>query len=235
MTTSQERNTVSVLMNNGNGTFATKVDYGTGSGPRSVFASDLDGDGDQDLATPNNFSNTVSILYNLSNRAAPILDSIGAKTVIERSNLSFRVHTIDPDGTIPGLTATNVPTNATFMDSGNGAGSFSFNPDTTQAGVYNITFKAFDIGLADSEVVEITVLNCAAKPGDANGSGGTPNLTDIIYLVNYVFKGGPAPSPVCRGDANASGGNANLTDIIYLVNYVFKGGPAPIKSGICCL
>jgi len=76
---------------------------------------------------------------------------------------------------------------------------------------------------------------CTSKPGDANGSGGNPNLSDIIYLVNYVFKGGPAPNPTCRGDANGLGGNANLSDIIYLVNYVFKGGPQPVKSAVCCL
>ena len=76
---------------------------------------------------------------------------------------------------------------------------------------------------------------CTSKPGDANGSGGNPNLSDIIYLVNYVFKGGPAPNPSCRGDANASGSNPNLPDIIYLVNYVFKGGPKPVNSGVCCL
>ncbi len=78
-------------------------------------------------------------------------------------------------------------------------------------------------------------LQQSIKAGDANASNGTPNLSDIIYLVNYVFKGGPAPSPTCRGDANGSGGSANLSDIIYLVNYVFKGGPAPVKSGVCCL
>lgn len=74
---------------------------------------------------------------------------------------------------------------------------------------------------------------CVAKPGDANASGAV-NLADIIAVVNYVFKGGAAPSPLCRGDANASV-NVNLSDIIYLVNYVFKGGAAPIKSDVCCL
>lgn len=66
------------------------------------------------------------------------------------------------------------------------------------------------------------------KPGDANCSGLNPNLSDILYLVNYVFKGGPAPCIGRLGDANCSGGKANLSDIIYLVSYVFKGGPAPI-------
>lgn len=53
------------------------------------------------------------------------------------------------------------------------------------------------------------------------------NLTDIIYLVNYVFKGGPAPNPADLGNVNCSTGAPNLTDIIYLVNYVFKGGKPP--------
>ena len=73
------------------------------------------------------------------------------------------------------------------------------------------------------------------KAGDANGSGGTANLTDIVYVVNYVFNSGPTPNPNCRGDANGSGGNPNLTDIIFLVNYVFNSGPAPVKIGVCCL
>jgi hypothetical protein len=64
------------------------------------------------------------------------------------------------------------------------------------------------------------------KKGDVNVSG-TINSSDIIYLVNFVFKGGPAPG--CNpavGDVNCNG-VTNSADIIYLVNYVFKGGPAP--------
>ncbi len=61
--------------------------------------------------------------------------------------------------------------------------------------------------------------------GDANANG-TVNLSDIIYLVNYVFKGGIPPCPEKAGDANRNG-VVNLPDIIFLVNHVFKGGPAP--------
>ncbi len=55
--------TVSVLMNNGDGTFAAKVTYGTGSNPKSIFSADLDEDGDNDLAVATK-SNTVSVLLN---------------------------------------------------------------------------------------------------------------------------------------------------------------------------
>ena len=55
---------VSVLLNNGNGIFVSKVDYAVGDGPRSVFSMDLDGDGDNDLAVANQFSDNVSVLLN---------------------------------------------------------------------------------------------------------------------------------------------------------------------------
>ncbi len=57
-------NTVSVLLNNGDGTFAPKVEYGVGSRPWSLFSADLDGDGDNDLAVANRDGNSVSVLLN---------------------------------------------------------------------------------------------------------------------------------------------------------------------------
>ena len=67
--------------------------------------------------------------------------------------------------------------------------------------------------------------------GDANGDE-TVNVGDAVYLINYVFKGGPAPDPVCSGDANGDG-DVNVGDAVYLINYVFKGGPAPVED--CCV
>lgn len=50
--------------------------------------------------------------------------------------------------------------------------------------------------------------------------------SDIISLVNYVFKGGtPSPDPWTM-DVNTDG-SVTSSDIIFLVNFVFKGGPAP--------
>jgi len=57
-------NIVSILKNNGGGTFQNRVDYPVGSYPSSIFCADLDGDGDLDLAVANSGSNNVSILKN---------------------------------------------------------------------------------------------------------------------------------------------------------------------------
>ena len=52
---------VSVLLNNGDGTFAPDVEYAAGDGPVSVALGDLDGDGSPDLATANWEGDDVSV------------------------------------------------------------------------------------------------------------------------------------------------------------------------------
>lgn len=63
-------------------------------------------------------------------------------------------------------------------------------------------------------------------PGDLNGDALTTS-SDIIFLVNFVFKGGSDPLPcVAAGDINCNGA-VTSADIIALVGYVFKGGTPP--------
>jgi hypothetical protein len=65
-----------------------------------------------------------------------------------------------------------------------------------------------------------------AITGDVNSTT-TITSADIIYLVNYVFKGGATPLPcAAAGDVNCNG-TITSADVIYLVNFVFKGGAAP--------
>ncbi|MEZ5360562.1 MAG: PQQ-binding-like beta-propeller repeat protein [Candidatus Zixiibacteriota bacterium] len=66
--------------------------------------------------------------------------------------------------------------------------------------------------------------------GDANADA-TINVGDAVFMIRYIFSGGPAPDPVCSGDANGDG-NANIGDAVYLITFIFKGGPEPTES--CC-
>lgn len=70
--------------------------------------------------------------------------------------------------------------------------------------------------------VQSTVVKC----GDANGDGSL-TVSDVVYLVNYLFKGGPIPKPYEAGEANCDG-KLSVSDVVYLINYLFKGGPVPI-------
>lgn len=67
---------------------------------------------------------------------------------------------------------------------------------------------------------------CQILVGDVNADG-VITSSDIIYLVNHEFKGGPAPMPFASaGDVNCDT-IITSSDIIYMVNYVFKGGEEP--------
>jgi hypothetical protein len=61
--------------------------------------------------------------------------------------------------------------------------------------------------------------------GDADASGAV-DIDDVVYLISYIFSGGPAPDPVESGDADCSGG-IDIDDVVYLIAYIFSGGPEP--------
>jgi hypothetical protein len=71
--------------------------------------------------------------------------------------------------------------------------------------------------------------NCCnhdGKRGDIDYNFSGPDVADLSYLVDYLFKGGPAPPCQLEADVDASGG-LNVADLSYVVDYLFKGGPAP--------
>ncbi len=67
--------------------------------------------------------------------------------------------------------------------------------------------------------------SCCSVAGDANTDYNT-NIGDAVFLINYVFKGGPAPSCPAAADANADC-SLNVGDSVFLINFIFKGGPSP--------
>jgi hypothetical protein len=80
-------------------------------------------------------------------------------------------------------------------------------------------------GIVDREIQPDTVIGMLR--GDANGDG-VINVTDVVYLINYLFlvPPGPAPQPLASGDANCDG-IINVTDVVYLINYLFLVPPGP--------
>jgi Dockerin type I domain len=83
--------------------------------------------------------------------------------------------------------------------------------------------------------------DCLGQCGDANGDGDV-NVSDAVWIVNYVFIGGPPPQPIVAcGDINTDA-DVNVSDAMYLVVWIFAGGGPPTTcspgigwpGGDCC-
>ncbi len=71
--------------------------------------------------------------------------------------------------------------------------------------------------------------------GDADGDGEGPFVSDLVFMVNFIFKGGPTPPIIEAANADGvimGGIYVNVADLTYMVNYIFKGGPPPICEGL---
>jgi hypothetical protein len=66
---------------------------------------------------------------------------------------------------------------------------------------------------------------CDHVCGDANGDAAV-DISDVVYLIAYIFSGGSAPEPLIAGDANCDSA-VDISDVVYLIARIFSGGPAP--------
>ncbi len=64
--------------------------------------------------------------------------------------------------------------------------------------------------------------------GDGTGDA-VVDVADVVFLINYLYRGGGAPNPYGRGDCNRDC-QIDVADVIYLINYLYRAGPAPLKG-----
>ena len=155
--TNQNDNTVSMFVGNGNGTFQTRTDYGTGASPVYVATGDFNGDGILDVATANFMDNTVSILLGQANATGFANGTLAPETAYEAGAgpTSIAVGDYNRDG-IPDLVVTDSTANAIGILFG-GVG-----------GVFNIPFQV-DVGTNPLSVVT------ADFNGDGTSDGAIAN------------------------------------------------------------
>jgi len=103
--------------------------------------------------------------------------------------------------------------------------TYNFTGSLQYGTVYYWRVRAYDLYGGETFSPVNSLMPLLSDAGDANGDG-VINIGDAVYVVNYVFKSGPAPDPESKGDANCDLA-VNVGDAVYIVNYVFKGGPAP--------
>jgi len=184
--------TVSVLKNNGDGTFASKVNYPTGFGPTSVYASDVDGDGDVDIITGSSNSTAVSVLKNNGD------GTYATKVDYPTGNHPTSVYAsdVDGDGDVDIMTADN-GSNTVSVLKNNGDGTFATKVDYT-TGEYPQSVYASDVD-GDGNVDILT-----ANAGSANVSV-LKNNGDGTFSVKVDITTGTNPRSIYASDIDGDG------------------------------
>ena len=64
--------------------------------------------------------------------------------------------------------------------------------------------------------------------GDANADIDV-NISDAVYIINYIFAGGDPPDPFDAGNVNCDE-EVNVSDAVSIINYIFvPDSPAPCE------
>lgn len=96
-----------------------------------------------------------------------------------------------------------------------------------------VRFGATDVAIAGlklrdrfnqpiSATVEGSWLKVCQFLGDINADNRV-NISDLTYLVNYLFRGGPEPIPMASADTNCNG-EIRVNDLTLFVDFLFRGG-----------
>lgn len=205
-------NSVSVLLGNGSGGFASKTDFTTGVGPLAVAVGDFDKDGDLDIVTANDgisgldvVGATVSLLLGNGSGGFSARTDYAAGT----GCCSVAVGDFDGDGN-PDLATANgaegwsdadVPGNSVSVLLGGGSGGFSRTDFAT--GAYPKQVVVADLDKDGDQDLVTANRGTWSEPGSTvsvllgDGSGGFAARTDVTT--------GALPTAVAVGDLDNDG------------------------------
>ena len=207
---------VSVFLNNGNGTFAAAASYGIGSTPAGVALGDLNGDGKLDIVASNSGSNSVSVLLNNGNGtfATAVNYTVGTGPV------GVVVGDLNGDGHADIAVANyNSGTISVLMNNGNGTFAAAVNY-TAGTGPQNVTIGYLSgkyssgSGYADMAVANYGSSNVSVFLNNGNGT--------FAAAVNY--SAGSGTIGVVIGDVSGDGhpdivtANYSSSNISVLIN-----------------
>ncbi len=216
--------------------FAAKVDFTTGTNPRSIAIGDLDGDGRADLAIANTTTSNVSILlHKTSTTAIEFFNKVDFTTGSAPHFVA--IGDLDGDGKPDLATANNGSASVSVLRNISTSGTISFgtNVDFT-AGTSPVSVAIGDLN-ADGKP-ELAVANFSSANVSVfqnNAISGTPGIS---FATKVDFTAGAGAWSVAIGDLDGDGkpdlavANAGVASVSVLRNIcdlsIISGSSAPI-------
>ncbi|GAB3702315.1 hypothetical protein GCM10027592_31600 [Spirosoma flavus] len=198
------RSIVNVRLNDGTGRFtapAVNPNFEVGATPRNVVLGDVDGDGDLDLLTANQYSESVGIRLN-NGSASFIPHPTNPEVSVGGGAWSVTLGDVDGDGDLDLLTAnTNRATVSVRLN--NGSGIFTPHPTSPEVSVgtnpYGVTLGDLDgDGDLDLATANSNSNNVSIRLNNGAGSFTPPT-------INPEIGAGEDPSKIAFGDIDGDG------------------------------
>ncbi|MGD9874294.1 MAG: hypothetical protein AB7T27_08475 [Kiritimatiellia bacterium] len=144
-------------------------------------------------AADNDGADAETITITVSPQTPPILTPIGNLSVTVSNSLQFAVTATPTEGDAVTLTASNLPSGASFYPT-NEAGSFVW-PIAAPTGTYSVTFNAADNDGADAETITITVNPAGSGGGEGSLDISGWTVVQTNALVTYTIPAGTTAEP----------------------------------------
>ncbi|HZR43545.1 MAG TPA: choice-of-anchor P family protein [Ktedonobacteraceae bacterium] len=190
--TNQHSNSISILLNNGDGSFQLSQTITVGVTPEGVAVGDFNGDGKPDIVVTNYNSNTISVLLNNGTGSFQLSQTV----TVNGGPAAVAVGDFNGDGKFDLVTA-NYNNSTISILLNNGTGSFQVSqtisvgatPVSVAVGDFNNDGKP-DLAVANFNANSISILL-------NNGTGS--------FQISQTIPVGATPSSVAVGDFNGDG------------------------------